>query len=223
MRADRPYVPAEQLEECDRGARRVAEQNRPTVQLSDRPSREQRHALHRPVARDPDLGEEPEQIGVARVLDRADHAHIELSRHQQLVQLGRGPGDELGWARQGAPVDGPVDREAVDVRDRAEPHSSSATTLERTGSARPRPCPRAAAARRCSILKDGPAGPAGRALARPGTQSSNVRTVLDSECRSTGAFPAPRTRSMIWSDESHTGVRAPASWETPPNNTDPSR
>src|SRR5205809_428227 len=144
MGADRPYVPAEQLEECDRGARRVAEQNRPTVQLPHWPSREQRHALHRPVARDPDLGEEPEQIGVARVLDRADHAHIELSRHQQLVQLGRGP--------------------------------------------------------------------AGRALARPGTQSSNVRTVWYSESRSTGSFPAPRTSSMIWSYESHIGVAAPASW-----------
>src|SRR3989442_15687867 len=101
-------------------------------------------------------------MGVARVLDRADHAHIELSRHQQLVQLGRGPGDELGWDRHGAPVDGPVDREAVDVRDPAEPHSSSATTLERTGSARPRPRPPAAAARPGSILKDGPAGPAPR-------------------------------------------------------------
>src|SRR3989449_355702 len=217
MRADRPYVPAEQLEECDRGARRVAEQNRPTVQLSDRPSREQRHALHRPVARDPDLGEEPEQIGVARVLDRADHAHIELSRHQQLVQLGRGPGDELGWDRHGAPVDGPVDREAVDVRDPAEPHSSSATTLERTGSARPRPCPRAAAARRCSILKDGPARPAGPAPPPPGTQASNEPTAWASEWRPTGSFPPPRTRSMILSYESHIGGAPPASWVTRSN------
>src|SRR3989442_11458516 len=141
MRADRPRVPAEQLEECDCGTRRVAEQNRPTVQLSDRPSGEQRYALHRPVAGDPDLGEEPEQIGVARVLDRADHAHVELSRHQQLVQLGRRPSDELGGDRHGAPVDGPVDRVAIDVRDPAEPHSSSATTLARTGGARPPPPP----------------------------------------------------------------------------------
>src|SRR2546427_4588393 len=87
MRADRPYVPAEQLEECDRGARRVAEQNRPTVQLSDRPSREQRHALHRPVARDPDLGEEPEQIGVARVLDRADRSEEHTSELQSQSNL----------------------------------------------------------------------------------------------------------------------------------------
>src|SRR2546426_6242399 len=107
MRADRPYVPAEQLEECDRGARRVAEQNGPTVQLSDRPSREQRHALHRPVARDPDLGEEPEQIGVAGVLHRADHPPNALSPPPQLLQLRPGARDEPRWGPPRAPAAGP--------------------------------------------------------------------------------------------------------------------
>src|SRR3989442_5086977 len=194
MRADRPRVPAEQLEECDCGTRRVAEQNRPTVQLSDRPSGEQRYALHRPVAGDPDLGEEPEQIGVARVLDRADHAHVELSRHQQLVQLGRRPSDELGGDRHGAPVDGPVDRVAIDVRDPAEPHSSSATTLARTGSARPPPPPPpppAPPAPPWTILNDGPAGPPGRARGRPGAPAPNARPHCDAPPPLPGPPPPP--------------------------------
>src|SRR6266567_3676565 len=50
-----------------------------TVRPSNRPLAEQRYTPHRPVTGDGELGQEHQLLGVAGVLDGADHAHIELA------------------------------------------------------------------------------------------------------------------------------------------------
>src|SRR5574342_727391 len=110
---------------------------------------------------------------MARVRDGADDRDVELARDEEVVQLGRGPGHQVGRDADQPPVDGAVDRIAVDVGNAAQSHSAPSTTPATTGSWR-LPLPRACA--RCSMWKVGPWGPSARGLAAvPGIQSSNVR------------------------------------------------
>src|SRR5882762_4854582 len=190
------------------------------LQQADRPTAEERHALNGTVAGNGEVGEQHVVARVPGVLDRTDHGQVQLARREQIVELRRRAGDELGRERGDAPVDRPIDRVAVDVADAAESHSAPSTTPDDTGSLWP---PRACARGRWAIAKVGPSGPSERAGRCPGTHSSNVRTVWYSESRSTGSFPAPRIRPTIWSYDSHMGVPAPASWYTRSNTTVPSR
>src|SRR3989442_6936180 len=120
-----------------------------------------------------------------------DQGRVQVTRRQQIVEMRRPAGDELGRERGDAPVDRPIDRVAVDVADATQSHSAPSTAPDNTGSLR---SPRACARGLWAIAKVGPSGPSGRAGRCPGTQSSNVRTVWYSESRSTGSFPAPRSR-----------------------------
>ena len=168
-RCDLPYVATQQLEQRDGRARRRRQQHRPTVQLSDGPSAEERHAPHWSVAGDREIGQEHELLRMACVFDGANHAEIELAGDEQVVELGRRAGDQLGarGKRDDSPVDRAVDRCAVDVADAADPHSAPSTTVTAG-------CfPRAAACGLCAIWNSAPcgAGPCGRADAACGSGS----------------------------------------------------
>src|SRR5215471_7140855 len=109
-----------------------------------------------------------------RVRDRADDGDVELTGDEEIVQLRGRARDDLRRHTLDAPVDGAVDRIAVDVGNPTESHSAPSTALARTGSCRfPFPC----TVPRCSMWNVGPSGPAFGTARRPGTQSSNVRTV----------------------------------------------
>src|SRR5205807_7207242 len=121
---------------------------------------EQCHAAHWSVAGDREIRQEHELLRVPGIFDRADHADVELARHEQIIQLGGCARDELMARRQrhDATVDRAVDGRAVDVADAANSHSAPSTTVA-TGC-----LARAAARARCSIWKSEPcgAGPWGR-------------------------------------------------------------
>ena len=63
---------------------------------------------------------------MARVLDRAHDGDVELTRREQVVQLGRRARDELGrhWEGGDTPVNGSVHGIAVDVADPADSHAA---------------------------------------------------------------------------------------------------
>src|SRR4029077_3171905 len=168
-----PDFATPELAPRDGHPRRRREQDGPSVQLVDGPSTEERDAANRAVTRNRDVGEQHEIPGVARILHRADHTHIELPRDEEIVELGGRARDELAGGTDDLPFDRAVDRPAVDVADAAESHSA-ASTADTTGSARP---PLAWARGRWEMWNVAPSGPAGRAGAATGTQSSKVRTV----------------------------------------------
>jgi hypothetical protein len=168
-----PDFAAQELEQCDGRPGRCGEQYGPSVQLVDGPSTEERDAADRAVTRNRDVGEQHEIAGVARILHGADHTHIQLPRDEEIVELGGRARYELAGGTDDLPIDRAVHRRAVDVADTAESHSA-ASTADRTGSARRPP---AWACGRWAMWNVAPSGPAGRAGAATGTQSSNVRTV----------------------------------------------
>ena len=120
----------------------------------DRPPGEERHAVHRAVAGDGEVGQQVIRRRVPGVLDRGDDAHLQLARGEQVVELGRGAGHQLRRHAHQAPVDRAVDRIAVDPGNPAEPHAacttgSAAPAAQRRAPAADRRTARAPAGRGC--------------------------------------------------------------------------
>ena len=79
--------------------------------------------VDRALGRDAEPRQQPERVGVARVLDRRDRGDVELSVEQEPVELGRNARDLLDVVLE--PVE---DRRHVDVGDAAElDHPASVT------------------------------------------------------------------------------------------------
>ncbi len=124
-RLDLPHVTTQDLEQRHGCARRCGEEDGPIVQLCDRPTAEQRDAADRAVTGNREIGQEHKILGVPCILDRADHAHVQLAGNEQVVQLGGRARHQLAARRQrhDAAVDRPVDRRAVDVADSSNPQA----------------------------------------------------------------------------------------------------
>src|SRR5207244_5111439 len=101
---------------------------RPVVQLADLPPAEQRHTAHRTVAGNREVGEQDVVARIAGVFDRTDHGEVQLPRREQIVELRRRAGYELRRERGDAPVDGSIDRVAVDVADPTQSHATQFPT-----------------------------------------------------------------------------------------------
>ena len=164
--AHAPAMTAEQVEQQYRRAGGRRDQDGAVVQLRQRPPGEERHAVDRAVRGDGEVRQQMVLRGVPRVLHGGNDADLELARGEQVVELGRRSGDQLGGHAHQPAVDRAVDRIAVDPGDAAELHAACTT-----GSDAPR-----------------------RRPGSGGGSSNCSRTGWYRLSRSTGRFPAPRIR-----------------------------
>ena len=120
---DPPGMTAQQLQQQDGRARGSGAQHNRLIQLIDRTTGEELHAVHRPIAADRKVGQQMICPGVSGVLHRRHDAHVEISGREQVVEVGRGAAHQLRRSGDQPAVDGAIDRIAVDVGNAAESHA----------------------------------------------------------------------------------------------------